>query len=86
MIAGQWGERIYSDESLEQYIKDNLVDGKPDGRIKDISKHAPNLEYETKFKHIPGRLYTEKARKIAQKKIEFMEQFFEVLRREIKNI
>lgn len=84
IIAGQYGEKMYSDVPIEEYIKENLVGGKPDGRIKDISKHAPNIEYETKFKHIPERLYTPKAKELAKQKIEYMKQFFEILRREIK--
>lgn len=84
MIAGQYGERIYSDIPLDEYIEDNLVGGKPQGRIKDMSKHAPNLEFETKFKHIPDRLHLPKAKELAEKRIEFMERFFERLRREMK--
>lgn len=48
-----------------------------------MSKHAPNLEFETKFKHIPDRLHLPKAKKLAENRIEFMEQFFERLRREM---
>jgi uncharacterized protein len=84
MIAGQYGERIYADISIDEYAKDNLVDGKPDGRIKELSKHTPNLEYETKFIHIPSELFTPEAKKIAKQRIEFMKQFFEQLRNEIR--
>ncbi len=84
MIAGQYGERLYSEVELEEYIKENLVGGRPDGRIKDMSRHAPNLEFETKFKHIPDRLHLPKAKKLAESRIEFMERFFERLRREIE--
>lgn len=83
VIAGQYGEKIYSDIPIDEYIKDNLVDGKPKGRIKEISKHTPNLEFETKFKHIPDKLYTPKAKEFAKQRIKFMEQFFERLKREI---
>ena len=84
MIAGQYGERMYSDVPIEEYIRKNLVGGKPGGRIKDISKHASNIEFETKFKHIPGRLFTQRAREIAEQKLEYMKEFYENLRREIK--
>jgi uncharacterized protein len=83
MIAEQRGEKFYSDAPVDEYVKENLVGGRPDGRIKEISKHAPNLEFETKFKHIPDKLYTQKAREIAKQRIEFMKQFFERLKREI---
>ncbi len=74
---------MYSDVSVDEYIKDNLVDGKPNGRIKVISKHAPNLEFETKFKHIPNKLYTSKAKIIGEQRINFMKQFFDRLKKEI---
>lgn len=59
MMAGQYGQKIYSDISIEEYLKDNVVGEKADGRIKDISKHAPNLEFELKFRHVP-KDYTRK--------------------------
>ncbi|MFX0097242.1 MAG: HD domain-containing protein [Candidatus Hodarchaeota archaeon] len=83
IIAGEVGEKIYSDMPVDQYIEENLVGGKPSGRIKDLSKHAPNLEFETKFKHIPNVLYTQKAKEIAKQRLEYMKQFFETLKREI---
>lgn len=82
IIAGKYGERIYSDAPIDEYIKENLVGERPDGRIKDISKHAPNIEFQTKFKHIPDRLYTQEARRIAIQRVEYMKQFFEQLGRE----
>jgi uncharacterized protein len=83
MIAGKYNERIYTDIPLDEYVKDNTVDGKIHGRVKDISKHAPNIEFETKFKHIPDVLYSEKAREIAQERLKVMTDFFEQLKREI---
>ena len=83
MIAGKYNERIHSDVPLDVYVEDNTVDGKLHGRVKDISKHAPNIEFETKFKHIPDVLYSEKAREIAQKRLKVMIDFFEELEREI---
>lgn len=83
IIAGQYGEKMYSDVPADEYIKDNLVDGKPNGRIKVISKHAPNLEFETKFKYIPNKLYTSKAKTIGEQRINFMKQFFDRLKKEI---
>jgi uncharacterized protein len=82
-IGGECGQKIYSDTPVDEYIKENLVGGKANGRIIDPSKHASNLEFETKFKHIPDKLYTEKAREIAGERLEYMKQFFERLKREI---
>lgn len=83
MIAGQYGEKMFSKVPIDEYIKDNLVDGKPNGRIKVISKHAPNLEFETKFTHIPNKLYTAKAKIIGEQRINFMKQFFDILNKDI---
>jgi uncharacterized protein len=82
-IGGENGQKIYSDTPIDEYIKENLADGKSSGRIVDPSKHASNLEFETKFKHIPDKLYTQKAREIAGERLEYMKQFFERLKREI---
>ncbi len=83
MLAGKYGERIYSKKSVEEYAKENLVGGKLDGRIIDITKHAPNLEFEIKLKRIPEKLYTEKAKQIANERVKFMEEFFERLEKEL---
>ena len=83
MLAGEYGESMFSEQSLDDYIRQNLVDGKPDGRVKDITKHSPNLEFEIKLRHIPERLYTGKARNIANDRIRIMDEFFTRLRDEI---
>jgi uncharacterized protein len=83
MIGGECGQKLYSDTPIDDYIKENLVGGKPNGRIIDPSKHASNLEFETKFKQIPNRLYTQRAREIAMERLEYMRQFFERLKSEI---
>jgi uncharacterized protein len=82
-IGGECGQKIYSDVPIDGYIKENLAGGKPDGRIMDPSKHTSSLEFETKFRYIPDRLYTQKAREIAKERLEYMKQFFERLKREI---
>jgi uncharacterized protein len=82
-IGGENGQRIYSDTPIDEYIRQNLVDGKPNGRIIDPSRHSSNLEFETKLIHVPNRLHTEKARQIASERLEYMRQFFERLKREI---
>lgn len=81
MLAGQHGERMYNDVSLDEYIQENVG---PNGRVKDVSKHTMNLEFELKLKKIPGRLFTAKAKKMAASRIKFMESFFAVLQNEIR--
>ncbi len=82
-IGGENGQKIYSDTPVDEYVKENLVGGKANGRIIDPSKHASNLEFETKFKQIPDRLHTQKAREVARERLEYMKQFYERLKREI---
>ncbi|MFW9995191.1 MAG: HD domain-containing protein [Candidatus Odinarchaeota archaeon] len=83
IIAGEYNERFYSDIPVEEYVKDNLTGGKMNGKIKDVTRHSPNLEYETKFKQIIGKLYTEKAKLIAEQRLAFMDAFFTRLVKEI---
>jgi len=82
-IGGECGQRIYSGIAVDEYVKKNFVGGKVDGRIIDPSEHSSNLEFETKFKRVPEKLFTEEAKKIAEQRLGFMEQFFDRLRKEI---
>lgn len=41
------------------------------------------MEFEVKFRLIPDRLYTAEARKIADKKMIFMEEFYAQLRKDL---
>ncbi|MDR2338371.1 MAG: phosphohydrolase [Deltaproteobacteria bacterium] len=83
MVAGEYNQSIYSNENINDYIQSNLKDGNSKGKIIDIRKHAPNLEYEIKIKKIPDRLFTNAAKKIAKDRIEYMTQFFERLKSEV---
>ena len=82
MIAGELREQLYSFIPVDQYTAENIVGGKANGRIKEISKHTPNLEFE-KMKHIPQKLHTAKAREIAGERAKYMAEFFDRLRGEI---
>jgi uncharacterized protein len=84
MMAGHYNQRIYSDTPIEEYLKENVIGEKAECGLKDISKHTPNIEYELKFKNIPSRLYTPKGKEIAKERLQFMESFFERLKREIE--
>lgn len=79
MLAGQFGQRITT-TSNEEYDKDNIV---KNGRIKDVSKHSPFMEYEFKFKKVPQKLFTNEGKRIGEKKLKYMEHFFSVLDKEL---
>lgn len=80
MIAGEWGEPLYKKiEGTEEYLNRNTVCG----RVKNQKEHSPNIEYEVKLKKIPERLYTDEAKRIAQERLIFMEEFFKRIEQEI---
>lgn len=83
MLAGQFGQRLTINESIDDYIKSNTVEN---GRLKDVSKHTPFIEYEVKFKKIPDKLYTEKAKEIGRERLDFMDKYFNRLKAEIKGL
>lgn len=80
MLAGQFGQRLTVNEPLNDYLKVNTVEN---GRLKDVSKHTPFIEYEVKFKKIPDKLYTQKAKEIGKERLNFMEIYFDRLKLEI---
>lgn len=79
MLAGQFGQRITTNIS-KSYINNNTV---KNGRIKDVSKHSPLMEYEYKFKKIPERLYTEKGKQIGKERLSYMKDYFNRLKLEV---
>ncbi|MBX4269643.1 HD domain-containing protein [Clostridium estertheticum] len=83
MLAGQFEQRLTIGEPLDNYLNSNTVEN---GRIKDVSKHTPFIEYEVKFKKIPDKLYTKKAKEIGKRRLEFMKEYFNRLKLEIEGI
>lgn len=49
-------------------------------------KHSPFIEYEVKFKKIPEKLFTEKAKEIGRNRLKFMDEFYKRLDSEIEGI
>lgn len=83
ILAGQFGQRLIADERLDDYLESNTVEN---GRLKDVSKHTPFIEYEVKFKKIVDKLYTDKAREIGKERLMFMEEYFNRLKLEIEGV
>lgn len=81
MLSGQHGQRLTNHEDINEYQKNNIVEN---GRIKDLAEHTPIVEYDTKLKKIPDKLYTNSAKKMSKSRMELMNNFFEVLKDEIK--
>ena len=82
MIAGEYGQAIYKDVDINEYIKGNVVGGVKGGRIINLRLHSPNIEYELKLQKIPEKLFTDAAKQIAETRIEYMRNFFDMLREE----
>ncbi|EKQ52663.1 MULTISPECIES: HD domain-containing protein [unclassified Clostridium] len=83
MLAGQFGQRLTGNEQLNDYLESNTVEN---GRLKDVSKHTPFIEYEVKFKKIPDKLYIEKAKEIGNERLKFMDEYFTRLKFEIDGV
>jgi len=81
--VGKNNAHIYKKANIEKYAKENLC-GKINGRIQDKTQHSPQLNWETKDKHIVNYLHTQKAKKIAKKRIGFSKEFFSKLEKEIQ--
>ncbi|MCP6718312.1 MAG: HD domain-containing protein [Patescibacteria group bacterium] len=83
--VGKNNAHIYKKVDIEEYAKENLG-GRLNGRIQDRTKHSPQLNWETKDKHIVDYLYTNKAKEIAKKRLEFSKIFFSKLEKEIQGL
>lgn len=83
MLSGQFGQRLTMNGVLDDYLEYNTVEN---GRLKDVSKHTPFIEYETKFKKIPNKLYTKQAKEIGEERLKFMEEYFNRLKLEMDGI
>jgi len=83
MIAGQFGQSISRNELTKDYISNNTSEN---GRIMDVSKHSPFIEYEFKFKKIPEKLFTQKAKEIGRSRLKFMDEFFRRLDLELEGV
>jgi uncharacterized protein len=83
MLAGQFGQSISKPESLDSYMNTNTVEN---GRLKNVSKHSPFIEYEVKFKKIPDKLYTKKAKEIGRDRLKYMKEYFERLSLEMDGV
>jgi uncharacterized protein len=80
---GKNNAEIYSNTPLKNYIRENIVGRKSNGRIKVKSKHNPFFEFELKLKRLPQRLHTRKAKKIARERLSYMTSFFDRLKKEV---
>lgn len=80
--VGRNNANIYKKTDINKYAEENLG-GKINGRIQDKTKHSPQINWETKDKHILNYLYTEKAKRVAKDRMLFSQNFFKRLEREI---
>ncbi|MDI3496490.1 MAG: uncharacterized protein PWQ35_511 [Patescibacteria group bacterium] len=82
---GKHQAKIYKKvDNIEDYIKENMTEGKINGRIIDKSKHSVQINYETKDKFLLDNLYTESSRKIGKERLAYFKGFLERLDKEVK--
>ena len=80
---GRNNAKIYTDIDIDEYIKDNLG-GKINGRIQDITKHSPQIDFEIKTKFLIDKLYTTKAKEMGKERMKFYKDFLDRLEKEVK--
>ncbi len=70
---------IYKKCDINQYATENLEWGRTTWKIKDKTQHSIQIEYETKLKHLPSRMHTTQAKKLAEQKLAYFKQFLDDL-------
>lgn len=81
---GKHQAKIYKKvDRIEDYAKENLTEGKINGRIMDKSKHSLHINYETKDKFLLENLYTETAKKIGRERLTYHKEFLNRLDKEV---
>lgn len=81
--VGRNGANIYRKVNIKQYIQENMG-GKRTGRIRDNTKHSPQIEFEVKTKHLCSSLFTKKAKKVCKERTIYMKNFLDRLEKEVK--
>jgi uncharacterized protein len=79
---GKNNAHIYRKPNIDKYIEENMH-GKRNGRIKDKTKHSPQIEFAVKHKFLIDKLFTETAKEICRERIIFSENFLNRLEQEI---
>lgn len=82
MVAGEFQEKLYVDETLEQYIRHNVK--MPQNKVIDYTIHAPNMEFELHWQDADQYLYTDEAKRVAFERISFSKMFFRQLKEELR--
>ncbi|MCK4745025.1 HD domain-containing protein [Candidatus Parcubacteria bacterium] len=80
--VGKNNANIYRKVNIDKYANENLG-GKINGKIKDKTKHSPQINWETKDKYILNFLYTNKAKQVAKERMIFSKIFLKRLEDEI---
>jgi uncharacterized protein len=81
---GKYQAKIYKPiDNLEDYIKENLIGGKMNGRIIDKSKHSVQINYAVKDRFLLDGLYTTTAKKIGRSRLAYYKEFLDRLEKEV---
>jgi uncharacterized protein len=71
-------------DNIGDYAKENLTEGKINGRIMDKSKHSVHINYETKDKFLLDNLYTESSKRIGKERMAYFKGFLDRLDKEVR--
>ena len=81
---GKHRARIYKRvDNINEYAKENLAEGKINGRIMDKSKHSVHISYETKDKFLLDNLYAESSKRIGKERLAYYKDFLARLDKEV---
>ena len=77
--------RVYSYAGEQKYklYSKFKVDGSYNGLIKDSKKHTPVIEYQVKLQFVKDTIFTKRAKEIAEKRHNFLIEYFKELESEI---
>jgi uncharacterized protein len=75
MMAGEHCQRLHS----------TVHEGAAPRHVGEIehSEYSPVEEYTVKLRHLPGRMTTEEGRRLARRRADYMDSFFQELEREV---
>lgn len=80
---GRHNAKIYKKVNINEYIRENMT-ARKNGRIKDNSRHSPQIEYELKNKYLLDKLHTKQAKKIGKNRLKYFKNFLDRLEAEVE--
>lgn len=77
--VGKNNANIYRKVNIDKYVKSNMSNG----RVKDKTKHSPQIEFAIKQKHFLDKLYTTKGKEICKQRLKYYKDYLNRLEQEV---